>query len=209
MANLTPIQIAQLAYNAGFRGNALNTAVAVAIAESGGNPYAYNPEKQVNTPDGHGSRGLWQIYGFVHPKYDGEHAFDPKVNAQGAYEIYKQSGGKFTAWSTYNLGWAQPKQDYAKMIKGGSTVSVPKTTGAQGNTNNSASSLSGGGSASVESDNPIKNISTDLIDSLFGQWRGEQRTSTDFISYVSGVGLIVISLIAFVFMTYQTAKKGF
>src|SRR5512143_4150773 len=106
MANLNPSQIAQLAYNAGFRGSALRMAVAVALAESGGNTNAYNPETAAGTAPNHGSRGLWQIYGTAHPQYDNQNAFDPQVNAQAAYQVYREAGNRFTPWSTYNNGSA-------------------------------------------------------------------------------------------------------
>lgn len=106
MATLNPSQIAQLAYNAGFRGSALRMAVAVAMAESGGNTNAYNPEAAAGTAPNHGSRGLWQIYGTAHPQYDSSQAFDPAVNAQAAYQVYREAGNRFTPWSTYNNGSA-------------------------------------------------------------------------------------------------------
>ena len=56
------MSIAEYAYRAGFRGDDLVTAVAVAYAESGGDPSNYNPEIAAGTPEGQGSYGLWQIY---------------------------------------------------------------------------------------------------------------------------------------------------
>lgn len=102
----TPNQIAQLAYNAGFRGSALRMAVAVALAESGGNPNAYNPETGAGTARGHGSRGLWQIYGTAHPWADNDQTFNPIFNAQAAYRVYKEAGNSFRPWSTFNNGSA-------------------------------------------------------------------------------------------------------
>ena len=52
-------QLIGLAQNAGFQGDDLATAVAVALAESGGDPSAYNPEKQAGAASGKGSFGLW------------------------------------------------------------------------------------------------------------------------------------------------------
>ena len=106
MATLNPSQIAQLAYNAGFRGSALRMAVSVALAESGGNTNAYNPESAAGTAPNHGSRGLWQIYGTAHPQYDNPQAFDPAINAQAAYQVYREAGNRFTPWSTFNNGSA-------------------------------------------------------------------------------------------------------
>lgn len=103
---LSPNQIAQLAYNAGFRGSALRMAVAVALAESAGNPNAYNPELAAGTRQGHGSRGLWQIYGSAHPEYDNDQSFNPVTNAQAAFAVYREAGNSFRPWSTYNNGSA-------------------------------------------------------------------------------------------------------
>lgn len=101
---LTPDQIAVYAYRAGFRGEALLQAIAIALRESGGNPAAYNPELGANTPAGGGSRGLWQIYGTAHPEYNNAAMFDPQQNANAAYAVYRQAGNKFTPWTTFTLG---------------------------------------------------------------------------------------------------------
>jgi hypothetical protein len=100
---LTPAQIQFYAQNAGFSGSDLATAVAVALAESDGNPWAYNAEPQKGTPAGKGSYGLWQIYLNAHPEYIGANLYDPQTNAKAAYAIYSAAGG-FTPWSTYNSG---------------------------------------------------------------------------------------------------------
>lgn len=110
--NLTVKEISSLAYQAGFRGSALTWAVAVALAESGGNPTAYNPELGANTPKGGGSRGLWQIYGTAHPEYNNSSMFNPQANAKAAYAVYRQAGGSFRPWSTFKNGSA------AKFLKG-------------------------------------------------------------------------------------------
>lgn len=100
--NLTAAQIAVLAQNAGFVGTDLSTAVAVALAESSGNPSAYNPETAAGTPEGKGSYGLWQIYLKMHPEYTAAQLLDPQENANAAYKIYQAAGGSFTPWSTYS-----------------------------------------------------------------------------------------------------------
>jgi hypothetical protein len=103
--NLSPAQIAQYAAAAGFTGADLLTAVDIALAESGGNPAAYNPETAASggTPQGQGSYGLWQIYLKMHPEFSGEDLTDPQTNANAAYSIYAIAGG-FTPWSTYTSG---------------------------------------------------------------------------------------------------------
>jgi hypothetical protein len=97
--------LAQLAAGAGFSGNDLDIAVAVAMAESGGNPNKYNPETQAagGTPPGKGSYGLWQIYLKKHPEFEGVNLLDPQTNAHAAFDVYSRAGG-FTPWTTYTQG---------------------------------------------------------------------------------------------------------
>jgi len=101
---LNASQLAQIAANAGFTDQDLATAVAVALAESGGKIDAYNPETAAGTPEGKGSYGLWQIYLKVHPEYTPAALLDPQTNANAAYKIYQQRGETFAAWSTYTNG---------------------------------------------------------------------------------------------------------
>ena len=109
---LSPQQIAQYAYNAGFRGKALDQAVQIAIAESAGRVDAYNPELGAGTRKGSGSRGLWQIYGAAHPWANSSAVFDPQANANAAYRVFVEAGNRFTPWSTYNKGLAKVTRSY-------------------------------------------------------------------------------------------------
>jgi len=96
--------IAQYAYNAGFRGQALVTAVAVAIAESSGRTDAKGDEG-LQTSKWGPSIGLWQIRS-VNAEYgtggqrDAKANLDPATNAEHAFQISKH-GRDFTAWTTY------------------------------------------------------------------------------------------------------------
>lgn len=91
---LTAEKIAAHAFAAGFRGEALVNAVAIALAESGGWTGAHNPK-------GEDSRGLWQIN--VAPNVRANKwgdLSDPAVNARAAFEV--SGGGKnFNPWTTY------------------------------------------------------------------------------------------------------------
>lgn len=100
--NLSASQIAVYASNAGFSGDALVTIVAIALAESGGNPNAYNPETASGAGANQGSYGLWQIFLMDNPQYANENLYDPQTNANAARDIYNNSG--FGAWSTYSDG---------------------------------------------------------------------------------------------------------
>jgi hypothetical protein len=115
---LTPAQIAYYAQNAGFTGQNLIIAVAIALAESSGNQNAYNPE---------GSYGLWQIYLNDHPEYAGVNLYDPQTNANAAFAIFSAAGG-FSPWSTYNSGKYQayltPAASAPVVIPGGGTSNL-------------------------------------------------------------------------------------
>lgn len=97
---LSASQIAIFAQSAGFDGSDLTMAVAVALAESGGDPNA-NGDTEI-TPGG--SVGLWQINLRWHPEFAGQDLTNPLTNAVAAYSIYQTAGRSFTPWSTYNNG---------------------------------------------------------------------------------------------------------
>jgi Lysozyme like domain len=109
LAGLDPGTLEQYAQNAGFTGADLLTAVAIALAESGGNPNDYNPETAARggTPTGKGSYGLWQIYLNKHPEFAGWNLYDPQTNANAAFSIYSAAGNSFQPWSTYTGGQYQ------------------------------------------------------------------------------------------------------
>ncbi len=112
---LSPARIATLARNAGFSGNDLTIAVAIALAESGGKVNSYNAELAAGTPAGLGSYGLWQIYRNAHPELNGLDLYDPQLNANAAYAVYKQAGFSFHPWSTYKNDDYLAKLDAAEI----------------------------------------------------------------------------------------------
>ena len=89
-----PWTIASVASNAGFTGSDLVIAVAVAYAESSGNPSAVG--------DSGDSIGLWQIDTRYNPQFDASQLTDPQYNANAAFSIWQQGG--WSRWSTYNNG---------------------------------------------------------------------------------------------------------
>jgi hypothetical protein len=99
---LTAAQIAAYAANAGFSGSSLQTAVAIALAESSGNPSVVG---DTNITPG-GSVGLMQINLAAHPQYTAAQLLDPQANMDAAYQVYQSAGGSFTPWTTYNTGAA-------------------------------------------------------------------------------------------------------
>lgn len=103
---LTPEQVAEIARGVGFDYNNVVIGVAIAMAESGLKPTAYNgrpPDK---------SYGLWQInmIGKLGPdrvrkfklsRY--EDLFDPHTNARAAY-IISGGGQDWSPWTTFTRG---------------------------------------------------------------------------------------------------------
>lgn len=99
---LSPAQIQGYAANAGFTGNDLATAVAIALAESGGNPNIIGDQSLA--PSNGPSYGLWQINigSKANPQFAGQNLLDPQTNANAAYSIYSRFG--FGRWTTYGNG---------------------------------------------------------------------------------------------------------
>lgn len=129
--NLSPVQIGSVMYVCGFlpsKGNRINssgqfigdkkvvtdwldTAIAICLAESGGDPNAKNKSSSAS--------GLWQIMVSVHEKtikdfqnyWSSEDnngkvptIFDPRVNTSVAQQVYINAGRKWTPWEAYNTG---------------------------------------------------------------------------------------------------------
>jgi hypothetical protein len=116
---LRPGSIAQHAAGAGFGGNDLVVAVAVALAESGGRPGIDNAG--LNS-DGSVDYGLWQINS-VHTAsgFDPARASDPTYNAAWARRVFLGAGGNWTPWVTYNNGAYQQHLAIARdAVAGGS-----------------------------------------------------------------------------------------
>ena len=101
-----PWTIAGVASQAGFSGLDLVTAVAVAYAESSGNPQAVG--------DNGNSIGLWQINLPNHPEYQGVDLTDPQTNANAAFAIYSAAGNSFSPWTTFKTGAYQSNLDQAQ-----------------------------------------------------------------------------------------------
>ena len=83
---------------AGFLGADLNTANAIAGAESKYNTTAVGGPNKDGTYD----YGLMQINSIHNPT--AAQKTDGAANALMAYQIYQAAGNKFTPWSTYNSG---------------------------------------------------------------------------------------------------------
>ncbi len=105
---LTDQQIAQFVGQAGFTGANQLTAIAIVLAESGGDPHArgdINLQDNVWGP----SIGLFQIRSLRAQRGTGGERDelanqDPATNARHAHRIYLEAGSRFSPWSTFTGG---------------------------------------------------------------------------------------------------------
>jgi hypothetical protein len=157
MAVLSDTDIAGYAYNAGFRGDDLAKAVAIALAESGGDPSAVSPQNSNGTYDyglfqinsSHTDSGLFDPLSGNTPFQTGvlagtaiglgnsEGWSDPQKNADYAFQLYQGRGGNFTDWSTYNNG------SYQQFMSRGQTAAANPNTSVQGGASSSNSPAAG------------------------------------------------------------------
>jgi hypothetical protein len=98
---LSDMQIAELCRSKGFTGEALTTMVAIILAESGGDPLAFND--QGNTPPGSLDVGLVMINLFWHPEVTRAQAENPDYSVSYAWEL-SQRGTYWGHWAAYNAG---------------------------------------------------------------------------------------------------------
>lgn len=111
-----PRTVAAVAYQAGFRGRQLVTAVAVSFAENGSHDCT---AQNLNT-DGSVDTGLWQINS-VHG-IPIRTLFDAQANANAAWRI-SSHGRDWTPWSTY------PIRSGAQMVQAQATVAAMNRAG--------------------------------------------------------------------------------
>lgn len=122
-------EIAIVAKNAGFREVGLQVAVAIALAESRGDPNAAPTNK-----DGSKDRGLWQINNRYHKEVSDACAFNPDCAAKAVYRI--SSGGvNWSQWATFTnhayLAYMSVARAAVNSIKTSATI-TPGSSG--GNT---------------------------------------------------------------------------
>lgn len=112
---MTAVQIAKLAYGAGFKGDDLVKMIAISKRESHWNPRAYNG----NEATGDHSYGLWQlntlnskkggmmgdlvnsILGLPKGNTNFDALFDPQTNAMVAHKFYERNGNTTRPWGGY------------------------------------------------------------------------------------------------------------
>jgi hypothetical protein len=124
VTNMSPDDLRDLCRRVGFPEDSLDVAVAVARAESRGNPNATNivtalqaetwnqehPGEPRHGPER--SFGLWQVNTLAHPEYEETRLLDPEYNARAAF-VLSNGGTNWRAWSTYT------HQTYLHYMPGG------------------------------------------------------------------------------------------
>lgn len=127
MPTISDAQIAETARSGGLPADKVAVAVAIALAESGGNTTAHNTLGLDN------SYGLWQInmYGDMGPDRrrklgipNNDALFNPLTNAR-AMVMISQSGTKWTDWTTYTSGAYLRFMSRGNAVAGGSSGSLP------------------------------------------------------------------------------------
>jgi Lysozyme like domain len=129
--------LAVAAAQAGFAGQGLRLAVAVGLAESGGDPTArgLNPPTP-GCPAGSTDRGAWQLNNCYHPEVSDACADDLACAAQGTYRI-SSAGSDWRAWTTYTSGAYQAQlaaadQALATLAAAGVAGGIPPGYGTPG-----------------------------------------------------------------------------
>lgn len=118
----TLAELVAYAQQAGFQGDSANTIAAIAMAESGGNPYA------INYADPGGSYGLTQINAAAHGATAINTLGNPLAAFQQAYTI-SQGGQNFTPWSTFNNGAYLPYTPAGSAGSAANPLSSPASGG--------------------------------------------------------------------------------
>lgn len=192
------------AQNAGFSGDSANIAAAIAMAESGGDPYADNP----NDPNG-GSYGLTQINGI----WPG--AQNTLGNPQAAFDqmfTISQGGTNFNPWGAYT------NNSYQQFLPSGSSGTgscsgLPSwlawlCTGSQ------AMSEGEGMTGNAQSD-PSQTLGSTAVlgqPSLPNNLWSELGKFFSFITSGQGwerIGVIIIGLMLLTVAGFMLATKGF
>jgi hypothetical protein len=158
--------IAQVAYNAGWRGEQLVIATAVGLAESGGRYWVVNEI---------GCVGLWQINVPVHPQWTTAAMKNPAANAAAAMTLYKGAGNHWSPWEAYTGPDGKGSDGPYTTQMGRARLAAASIKGAGDVSAVDAVATSGAGAGTIDpisfqtiSDADQANAFTDLLGSIGG-----------------------------------------
>lgn len=210
MTRLTPAQVAGYAARAGFTGAGLTRAVAVALAESGGNPRARSAP---NHDKWHSvDRGLWQFNSHWHPEVSDAQAYDPAAAAAAAYRVSKR-GTDWHEWSTWNNGAAAAMLPIAALGAASAHGIVPVSADDGGSPDdpwgglNGGKQLGGGGLGGLldGATEPLDLAKSALTLALHaGAWMADPHNWARVAMVVGGTGALIVG----VYMLAQSGAAG-
>ena len=98
-----------LAKQAGFPDAELDTAAAIAMAESGAvaTSVRRNPPREVSV-------GLWQVNTLVHKEFTEAELLNPEANARAARAVFLKAGGSWSPWSSFTT--RNPSLSYRRFM---------------------------------------------------------------------------------------------
>lgn len=111
--------VAAIAHRAGWRGDDITIAVAVARAESGWNPKAVNNKNANGSVD----YGLFQINTVHEAILASGNWADPEDNAKMAFQVWTDAGRKWGPWVTY---WSGSYKKYLEEVEVKTSCAVPQ-----------------------------------------------------------------------------------
>ena len=186
MASYSKGQLEALWEQAGGSKAVASVAAAIALAESGGNPAARNPEGPEH------AEGLWQIKGQLVPG----NILNPQVNAANAVAKYRAAKG-FTPWTTYTSGAykAHLSSSSAELIPGEDSIPI---VGGIGKKLTEFGEAAGHGASA-----PVEGVES-AASSTAGVLKAITEPST-WLRLAEGVGGIVLFMVGLKTLTKGTA----
>lgn len=173
-------QIAQYAFAAGFRGQALLIAVATALGESGGR-VGVEGDVGIQTGKWGPSVGLWQIRSLNAQSGTGQwrdrqNLYDPMFNAKAAYAI-SNGGRDFGPWTVYRKGIYRrylPEAREAVNRLGGDIGEVPDAGAADGGGGGAQQVGETGGDLTINVQGQEPQITSSVVRSVYETFMGRR-----------------------------------
>lgn len=202
---LSAKDIAGYAAGAGFSGAALETAVAVSLAESSGRPNAVG-DIALQTAEWGPSIGLWQIRSRKAEKgkgtaRDADRLPDPAFNARSAYTI-SNGGANWSPWSVYKTGAYRLYLLQAKKgVKdnGGRAIATARTNPAATGTLDAVAqglhAVPGVDEAAAVVDTASALAGLATYPARVTAWLSDRNNMIRVLKVVSGVGLLIAGLV--------------
>lgn len=175
---LTDQQILNIAITVGWKGDDQRIAVAVALAESGGNSLAVHRNANGST-----DYGLWQVNS-VHG-FDTDQLLEAVGNGFAAHHVWEAQG--WNAWTTYKTGAYLLYMPRARTVK---------------------PSINDDGTVSGKSDTKTVNILSGFLDFFISgaQWLSKAHNWLRIAYALVGGGMVLAGLVIVSKPALQTAK---